>query len=168
MFSRSVQWTSVLLLVLCVALMTGGCFGGGGSDGTDQTTDTLPGGTGTLPPLGTGIAVGTLLQATEDDPADFVSALANRPIVVLFYIAGNADDTKVLDTVNKLRTSFNSYSFLLYDYKDPEAYGTLAQEFQVDYTPYLALVDSTGTLQYKYVGFVDEGTLNQSLVNLGR
>jgi hypothetical protein len=164
MFSRSVIRTSVLLLVLCAMLMTSGCFGGGSSDSTDQTGSTL---SGTLPPLAGGIAEGTMLQATDDDPADFVSALANRPVVILFYIAGNADDTKVLDTVNKLRTSFNSYSFLLYDYKDPDAYGSLAQEFQVDYTPYLVLVDSTGTLQYKFVGFVDEGTLNQSLVNLG-
>ena len=116
----------------------------GESDSTDQTTETLS--SGTLPPLGRWHPRRHLLQATDDDPADFVSALTNRPIVILFYIAGNADDTKVLDTVNKLRTSFNSYAFLLYDYRDPEAYGSLAQEFQVDYTPFLALVDSSGTL----------------------
>ena len=166
MFSRSAQWTSVLILVVCVALLVGGCFGGGGdSDTTTQTTGTVPtGSVGT----GDGPGEGSVLEATADDPADFANALGSRPIVILFYIPGNADDTKVLDTVNKLRTAFNSYTFLLYDYKNPEAYGALAQELKVEYTPYVALIDATGVLQKVFVGFVDEGSLNQTLVNLGR
>ena len=165
MFERRAKWTSVLLLLLCLVLFTAGCFGGGGdSDTTTETTGTVPTGAGS----GDGLEEGTVLRAADDDPADFVNALENRPIVILFYIAGNADDTAVLDTVNRLRTSFDSYAFLLYDYKDPDAYGTLAQELGVNYTPFLVLVDGSAVLQKKFVGYVDEGTLNQSLVNLGR
>ena len=164
MFSRSAQRTSVMLLVLAVALLTSGCLFGG-DDSPTSTASTIPTGS-----VGSGIGPveGAVIEATDDDPAEFVDALQSRPLVILFYIAGNADDTKVLDTVNKLRTAFNSYTFLLYDYKDPVAYGTLAQELEVDYTPYLALIDATGVLQKLFVGYVDEGTLNQSLVNLGR
>jgi hypothetical protein len=166
MFGRSAKWTSVLFLALCVVLLTAGCFGGGGgSDTTGKTATTDVGGGSTG---GTGPEEGETLQAVDGAPTDFVAALENRPIVILFYIPGNADDTAVLDSVNRLRTSFDSYAFLLYDYKDPDAYGTLAQQLNVDYTPFLALVDGAGVLQKRFVGYVDEGTLNQTLVNLGR
>jgi hypothetical protein len=169
MFARSAKWTSVLLLVLCLGLLTSGCFGGGGSATTTAATNadgtaTTVAGAGNGP----GLAEGTPIRASDEDPADFSDALQKRPIVVLFYVAGNADDTAVLDSVNRLRTSFNSYAFLLYDYKDPSAYGSLAQELNVEYAPFLALIDGSGILRNTFVGFVDEGTLNQSLVNLGR
>ncbi len=163
MFERRAQWTSILFLVLVVVLMTAGCFGG--DDSTTKTTRTVTTGASGG---GAGPEEGVVLRGADDEPAEFVDALENRPIVVLFYIAGNADDIKVLDTVNRLRTSFDSYVFLLYDYKDSDAYGSLAQELEVDYTPFLALVDASAVLQKRFVGFVDEGTLNQSLVNLGR
>jgi hypothetical protein len=38
---------------------------------------------------------------------------------------------------------------------------------KVDYPPAVLLVDSTGTVDSVWNGFVDVGTLNQSLVNLG-
>jgi hypothetical protein len=87
---------------------------------------------------------------------------------VLFYVPGNADDKSVLDTVNRLKSSFAQYAFLIYDYKNPNSYGTLAQLLKVDYPPYLVLTDATGHLRRIFKGYVDEGTLNQELVNLGR
>jgi hypothetical protein len=165
MFERSAKWTSVLFLVLCVVVLTSGCFGGGSKTTTTSKTVTTAGGGGST---GSGLEEGAVFEPGDGTPEDVTGALGNRPIVIFFYIAGNADDTSVLDTVNRLRTSFDSYAFLLYDYKDPDAYGTLCQQLGVSYTPFLALIDGTGTLQNKFVGFVDEGTLNQALVNLGR
>ena len=166
MFERSVKWTSILFLALClgVVLLTTGClFGGGGS-----ATTTLSIGTGGTVGTITGAAEGQPLHAIDGLPQQFVQALANRPIVVLFYISGNADDTSVLDTVNRLSSSFSSYVFLTYDYKNPDSYGTLTSLLDIPYTPYVALIDGAGAVQKVFSGYVDEGSLNQALVNLGK
>ena len=162
MFGRSLKWTLVLLFALSVVLMTGGCLFGGGS-----TTTTLgtPTGIGTTT---TPAVVGDILQPIEGLPVGFSQALTKQPIVVLFYVPGNADDTSVLDTINKLRASFGTYLFLTYDYKAPDSYGTLTNVFDISYAPYLALIDGKGALKQVFSGYVDEGTLNQSLVNLGK
>lgn len=159
----------VVLLLTTIALLATGCFGGGGSSQT-TTLNTLPlvSGSG-----GAGGSQGTLSQsqpltAGQGLPSDFTNALAKRPIVVLFYVSGNADDKSVYDAVTRLKSSFSQYAFLLYDYKNPSAYGTLAQFLHVDYSPYLVLIDSSAVPRTVLKGFVDEGTLNQSLVNLGR
>jgi hypothetical protein len=165
MSGRGRQLT-VLLLILAVALLTIGCFGGGGSTSTTRQTTTAVGGAG-------GGTTGTLkegaqLSQIEGLPTEFTDALGKSPMVVLFYVSGSADDKAVLDTINQLKPSFGGYTFLLYDYKDPNAYGTLAQLLSVDYPPYLVLITASGVAQKIFKGFVDEGTLNQSLVNLGR
>jgi hypothetical protein len=160
MFARSVYWTSVLFLCLCLLLLTSGClFGGDDSTTTAPPVTTPVGGTGTTEkPLG----------STDDLPDAWTQAFETRPIVVFFYVPGSADDASVLATVNRLRTSFDRYLFLTYDYKDPDAYGGLAQLLNVASVPFLALVDESGVLRKSFSGYVDEGTLNQALVNLGR
>jgi hypothetical protein len=155
----------VVLLILAVTLLTTGCFGGGGSTVTTQRSST--GGSSSGGTTGT-LEEGGQLSLIEGLPTEFTDALGKSPIVVLFYVSGSADDEAVLNTVNQLRSSFSAYAFLLYDYKDPNAYGTLAQLLSVDYPPYLVLIDASGVAQKIFKGFVDEGTLNQSLVNLGR
>ncbi len=152
----------VVLLLLSLVLLTVGCFGGGGSTQTTRTTAANGGGTGTS------LAPGEPVSLIEGLPAEFADALGKRPIVVLFYVSGSADDKAVLDTLNRLKSSFGQYAFLIYDYKQPDAYGTLAQLLNVDYPPYLELINAAGIPQKIFKGFVDEGTLNQSLVNLGR
>jgi hypothetical protein len=67
-----------------------------------------------------------------------------------------------------LKTSFGQYEFLVYDYKLPNDYGDLSTLLGVGYPPELILVDKTGVVQKVYNGYIDEGTLNQGLVNLGR
>ena len=161
MFGRSSHWTSVLFLCLCVVLLTSGCIFGGDDEPTEPTATTAAsgGGTGTTKgPLGT----------SDDLPDAWTQAFQTRPIVVLFYVPGSADDASVLDSLNRLRTSFDRYEFLTYDYKDPVAYGGLAQLLGVKSVPCLKLVNGAGVLRETFTGYVDEGTLNQALVNLGR
>lgn len=159
MCGRSAYWTSALFLCLCVVVLTSGCLFGGDDDTTTTTTGAAGGPNATSEaPLG----------SSDDLPEAYTQAFQTRPLVVFFYVPGNADDVAVLDTLNRLRTSFGRYVFLTYDYKNPDAYGTLAQLLDVKSVPFLALIDGAGVLQRTYTGFVDEGTLNQALVNLGR
>lgn len=160
MFARRAYWTSVLFLSLFVVVLTSGCIFGGDTETTKPpATTSATGGTGTTnAPLGTG----------EDLPDAWTQAFKARPVVVFFYVPGSADDTSVLDALNRLRTSFDRYEFLTYDYKEPAAYGGLAQLLGVKSVPCLKLVDGAGKLRTTFSGYVDEGTLNQALVNLGR
>lgn len=158
MCGRSAYWTSVLFLCLCLVVLTSGCLFGG----DDETTTTTRAANNTSAtsekPLGT----------SDDLPEAFTQAFQMRPLVILFHVPGNADDAAVLDTINRLRTSFGRYVFLTYDYKAPDAYGGLAQLLNVKSVPFVALIDGAGVLQKTFSGFVDEGTLNQALVNLGQ
>ena len=165
MSGRSRQLIVVLLLAT-LALLTIGCFGGGGSTQTTAigTLVTSSGGS-----VGTGtLSDQEVLTIIDGLPAEFTAAFQKRPIVVLFYVPGNADDKSVLDSLNRLKSSFAQYTFLLYDYKKPDSYGTLAQLLKVDYPPFLVLTDAAGHARKIFKGYVDEGTLNQELVNLGR
>jgi len=56
---------------------------------------------------------------------------------------------------------------LLYDYRIPAAYGDLAKDWGITYQPQTMLIDRHGQLFKVWSGYVDTGTLNQSLINLG-
>jgi hypothetical protein len=150
----------VLLVVLVSA-----CGSGESTDTTSGSTTTTQGSVSTVP---AGSIVGVQIKATDSTPPEYVDAIQQgKPVVILFYVTGGADDAKVLEAVNTLQGSFSNYVFLLYDYKTPDTYGDLSTLLEVDYPPELVLVDGTGTVKAVLNGYVDEGTINQGLVNLG-
>lgn len=165
--SRRLRQLAALSCVLAVmAVLAWGCTSGGG-----EVTTTIGDVTATSPsvsPTSQGNAlIGTQLKATSSTPKEYVDAIAQaKPVVILFYVPGGSDDARVLDSLNALQPSFPSYVFLLYDYKTPDLYGDLSTLLKVNYPPELILVDGTGTIKQVWNGFVDQGTINQSLVNL--
>jgi len=166
MSGRSRQQFGVLFLVVLVALFAFGCGGG------DEETTTTSLRVVTTAPAGGGSPadelVGTTVKPTEDTPAAFVEAYGVRPVVLLFYVPGGTDDISVSETLDGLVSSFDKYLFLVYDYKAPEAYGDLSSLLKVDYPPALILIDRDGVVEGVWNGYVDEGTMNQALVNLDR
>jgi hypothetical protein len=183
MSGRYRQQSVFLLLVLLVALLACSCFGGGGEEPATTiggvTATTATGGGGGAPTeeiMGTQLLapdqepiVEEVIRTTEDTPAEVVDALTQgKAIVLLFYVPGGADDVSVLKSLKRLETSFRDYKFLQYDYKAPDAYGDLSTILAVGYPPELILIDRTGVIQDVWNGYVDDGTLNQRLVNLGR
>jgi peptidoglycan/xylan/chitin deacetylase (PgdA/CDA1 family) len=110
----------------------------------------------------------------DGKPRQYVDALSRRPIVLVFYAPGGVDDEKVLSAARELQTAFSGYTFLMYDYRVPAAYGDLTKElkaaYNVDfgYLPVTLLIRRDGTAATKWSGYVDKGTLNQALINLGR
>ena len=157
----------VLTVIALAAVFAWGCGAGGG----EETTTTVGGVTTTIGSVGTTLGntlIGTQIKTTESTPKEYVEAIEQaRPVVVLFYVTDGADDTKVLGAVSGLAPTFPGYVFLLYDYKTPDTYGDLSTLLEVDYPPELILIDGTGTVKTVLNGYVDEGTINQSLVNLG-
>jgi len=89
-------------------------------------------------------------------------------VVLLFYVPGSTDDVQVMDSLSILQPEFDQYVFLLYDYSKPAAYGDLSTLLNVNYPPELVMVDGLGIVRRIWNGFVDEGTINQDLVNLGQ
>lgn len=180
MSGRSTQRLGVLLLVLVVALLAVGC--GGGEEEPSATTTvgaTIPAGgassgggeaelTQIGPPDGERLT-SNYVPTTEDTPAEFMNALGKaRPVVVLFYVTGGTDDAAVIESLERLEPSFSRYDFLKYDYSLPDKYGDLTTLLNVSYPPELVLIDRSGIVRQVWTGYVDEGSLNQSLVNLGR
>lgn len=167
MSGRSRYQFGVLVLIILVALLALGCGGG-----DEKTTTTKARVVTTAAPSSSGSAadelIGTTVKPTEDTPGEFVDAYGVRPIVLLFYVPGGTDDISVSETLNALAPSFNKYLFLVYDYKAPEAYGDLSSLLKVDYPPALILIDRDGVIDGVWNGYIDEGTMNQALVNLER
>jgi hypothetical protein len=168
MSGRRTHFIVMLIVLLSAAALSWGC-GGGSATTTSSSIIVTP----TVP---TGGSAGkandllhTQLKTTADTPSEYVDAIdQGRPVVVLFYVTGSVDDAKVLENVTQLQQAFSDYVFLLYDYKTASAYGDLSTLLKVNYPPELILFDGTGTIQEIWNGYIDEGTLNQSLVNLGK
>jgi hypothetical protein len=164
---RSIRLAQLLTVIALTAVFAWGC----GSSGGEETTTTVGGVTTTIGSVGTTLGndlIGTQIKTTDVTPKEYVEAIEQaRPVVILFYVADGADDAKVLEAVSGLAPSFGGYAFLLYDYKTPDTYGDLSSLLKVDYPPELILIDGTGTVTNVLNGYVDEGTINQSLVNLG-
>ena len=167
---------SVLALLLALLLTTGlavslsGCMGGG-----KATTTTSSGAktTRTTVAKSVGSAVEDLLMTklatTQDTPEEYMAAVGQaRPIAVLFYVPGSVDDAKVLETFKAVQTNFPDFTFLTYDYKNPNAYGDLSILLQVNYPPEIVLIDRAGAVRNIWNGYVDEGTLTQCLINAGQ
>lgn len=157
---------AIVLLVLAMAWVGFGC-GGQEATTTSTSVNVVP----TVSPCGSGGETDELLNkplvTTELTPKEYVDAVEQgRPVVLLFYVPGSADDNRVLQNLTTLQTAFNDYVFLLYDYSKPDFYGDLSTLLKVNYPPEVVLVDAMGNVKEIWNGFVDEGTLNQSLVNL--
>ncbi len=171
--------TLVLAIGLLIWLVAAGC---GGEDGTPTTVAA----TGTASPTAStttsipftitsatsGASTTSDISATsglvDGMPAKYVDSFGQRPIVVLFYVPGGVEDEKVLKAVNELSVAYREYTFLTYDYRVPAAYGDLAQVLKITYQPQLVLIDRHANKYRVWSGYVDKGTLNQSLINLGR
>ena len=166
MSGRSKQLVSFLTILGLMAVFAWGCGGGTATPTTTVGVVTTAPSTGVTQPPVNGL-IGTKLKTTDSTPKEYVDAVAQgNPVVVLFYVTGQADDTKVRDSVTALQASFPNYAFLLYDYKTPDSYGDLSSLLKVTYPPELILVDGTGVVKEILNGYVDQGTINQKLVNL--
>ena len=170
MSGRSRQRAVLLLLAVGLAVFLWGCGGGDGGATTPSTLVNTPRATA---PQSVGSAVEDLLltklAVTEDTPEEYVAAMGQaRPVAILFYVPGNVDDAKVLEAFKAVAPEFPEYTFLAYDFKTPSAYGNLSMLLQVNYPPEIVLVDQGGTVRDIWNGYVDEGTLNQCLINLGQ
>ncbi len=169
MSRRGTYLTVVLLLAALAAVVLVGCSGGDEETTTTNkravTTTERAGGSGTS----ANEVLGKPLEITDSTPTEYVEAIEQgRPVVLLFYVPGSTDDVQVLDNLSTLQPDFDQYVFLLYDYSKPAAYGDLSTLLKVNYPPELVLVDGLGIVRRIWNGFVDEGTINQDLVNLGQ
>jgi hypothetical protein len=172
MMRRMFRFSAVLLCIgLATSILTG-CFGA--SEDTVNTTVPVPVTSSDV--AATTLSVPTTEASTLVDglPRQYAEALTLRPIVLVFYAPGGVDDEKVLSAVRELQTTYSSYTFLMYDYRMPAAYGDLTKEIKanynldVGYLPSTFLIRRDGTAATKWSGYVDKGTLNQALINLGR
>jgi hypothetical protein len=169
--------TPALLLVAVVSVFfVSAC--GGGTEATETTEAAVPAAgapaaqpvasTPAEPPRAAYEAlVGTELQPGEETPADVRQALEEgRPVVVAFYVPGGGDDGRVRETLDKLAPKYEDINVAAYDFSEPDEFGDLGRLLRIDYPPQLVFVDTNGVVRSVLSGYVDEGTLNQHLVNI--
>ena len=164
---RSRQSALVLVLVIGLAVFLWGC--GGSSSSTTSSTVASTTRTTAAPSAGSAVEalLMTKLATTQDTPQEYMAAVGQaRPIAILFYVPGSVDDAKVLETFKAVQADFPGYTFLAYDFKNPTAYGDLSILLQVNYPPEIVLIDKAGAIRNIWNGYVDEGTLNQCLINV--
>lgn len=165
---------TAVLVVLVLAALLAGCGGGAESavqetppdsvPAVQQVANTVPAGP---PKPSYEQIVGEQLIASEETPAPMAAALAERrPVVVFFYVPGSADDSLVRESLDKLEPKYEDITVLRYDFKAPDEFGDLARLLEIDYPPQLVFVDPSGVVRSVLSGYVDEGTLNQHLVNI--
>jgi hypothetical protein len=169
MSARNRQFFLLLLLAVGLTMFLWGCGGGGSDSSTDSTAGKT---TKTTAAKTVGRAVeellATKLATTQDTPEAYVAAIGQaRPVALLFYVPGNVDDAKVLQTFNDVQADFPDYTFLTYDYRNPGDYGDLSLLLQVNYPPEIVLIDRAGVVRSIWNGYLDEGSLEQCLINLG-
>ena len=171
---RALRWIAQgAAIVVLAGFVSTGCGGGGTTTTVSVAPVTQAPAAGgitatTAAPADSGV-VGVTLTATPNTPADVASALQqNKPVVLLFYSPGGTPDTKVLQSLTSLTPQFPTAFISEYDYRAPDTYGDLGSVLQVGYLPTTVLIDASATVTQVFSGYVDEGTLNQSLVNLTR
>ncbi len=172
MSARSRLSVLVLVLVIGLAVVLSGC-GGSGKKSTTSSTVAKGGTTRVTAAKSVGSAVEDLLMTrlatTQETPEAYVEAVGQaKPIAILFYVPGSVDDTKVLDMFKAVQADFPDYTFLTYDYRQPQAYGDLSLLLQVNYPPETVLIDKAGTVRNIWNGYLDEGSLRQCLINVGQ
>jgi hypothetical protein len=178
MHRRNVRFAALLTIIVMVGAFAWAC---GGDDtsmpaatphipqvdtqvntGPPATDDPTRHAAGTHPLIGERIVP----VPTDTLPAEFTDALEEKPIVLFFYVPGGFDDERVYESLQTLRGSFGRYEFLTYEYSSSDLYEDLSTLLDVGYPPHLVLIDETGTVADVWNGYVDQGSLNQSLVNL--
>jgi len=155
-------------LVLMLAVAIAGC-GGGGDEATTTTVQVPPSGADTTVAPGGSFddLIGQPLVTTSETPAEITDAISQHlPIVILFYVPGGTDDSAVLDELKALQTEYPDVTFALYEYSDPASYGDLGVLIKVDYLPQTVFIDTRGIIYDIQTGYIDQGTLNQQVVNI--
>ncbi|GAB4243879.1 MAG: hypothetical protein Kow00122_00010 [Thermoleophilia bacterium] len=165
--TRFPRWVPVVLTGL-LAVAAAGCGGGGEPTSTVSTAPAVaPPSSEQGPADPFAAAIDTPLRPTEETPAEVKEAIEqHRALVVAFYVTGGTDDGQVLDALKSLRTKYPDVTFALYDYKAPSTYGDLSRLLPVDYPPEVIFIDTSGVIRKVTSGYVDEGTLNQLVVNI--
>lgn len=171
------SWVPYVLAAFLVLLLAGAALGCGGSGAESSTATTTEAAAAPVPVAATTVAtgdataavIGTTVSSTDQTPADVRTALKDhRPIVVLFYVASSSDDDRVRLALERLKPKYPDVLFLSYEYRKPKAYGDLAQQFKVNYPPQAVFIDGKGVVRSVTSGYIDEGTLNQHIVNISQ
>ncbi|HZJ02111.1 MAG TPA: hypothetical protein VFE20_00280 [Thermoleophilia bacterium] len=158
----------ILLTLLIGAVAASGC--GGGAE-AQETTTTLAAAAAPAEPAVEVIPheelAGSYLELNEETPPEVQEAFEQgQPMVILFYVSGGEDDMRVRESVDAVATDYPEIRFLSYDFKDPESYGNLGRKLRVDYPPQLMFINDEGLINKVISGYVDQGTLFQSVANI--
>ena len=189
-------WRVGLFLALVfVGALSSGC--GGGGEETTVPPATTPAATTPAAAEGT-IGLGQAetvedipftLNTEQPVPPDFREAYQRRALIAVqfykegedpFYPQGLGVDRQVRDSMERLRPQYPTIEFFSYDIDNPGTaeggdglepgqYGTLAAQFGVGFTPFVAMLAPSGeqyVITNLFQGYVPRAVLSQALFDL--
>ncbi len=109
--------------------------------------------------------IGQLVIPTDQSPQDFRASLSSRrPVVVLFYMIGSADDDQVRQSLNTLESRYRGQvDFYDYFFSDGNKYGDLMTLLKVNATPSVIMINKQARVQRAWTGYVDDKSLQQGI-----
>lgn len=129
---------------------------------TQQTTPTL---------LARPIELPAKFEVNKTTPLFFKEALDKKqPLLVFFYKEGDTISDRVKKHVSEIADSplYSNVIFLALNIEKPEHIFGLLEPLGVTYAPFIAILDSTGTIRYEFAGYVDKETVEQALYNVSQ
>lgn len=168
----------VAIFAVVIALFVSGCGGGGtetntganenqqGSN-TQQTTQQTT--VSATTPLAEPITLPKKFEVDRTTPEFFKEALEKkRPLVVFFYSEEDTVSDMVRESIKNIaeKPQYSDVIFLALNIKKPEHVFGLIKPLGVTYTPFVAVIDDTGTIVKEFSGYVDEKVLEQAVYDV--
>lgn len=166
---------ALIFILLISILLLSGCGGGAPTaeqisqtalQPSTQTTQTTGASSG---PVRTPIQLPQKFKVEKTTPKFMVEALQQKkPLIVFFYKQNDELSTIVKENIRKAMTMPQSSMviFLALNIEKPEHISGLVDSLGVTSVPFLAFIDSEGTIVKEFSGYTDEKTLKQAIYDL--
>lgn len=168
---------AAIIVVISVALILAGC--GGGDPGASAESSATPSAStaGAAPPAVSAPATASTapekavpraIEKKTTTPAFFLDALSkDQPVLVLFY-GEDAISQDVLGEVKKLvedKYYGGGAIYLLMKLDENDDIKKLERDFNIDYVPYVAVINRGEEIIFEKNGYVDSQVLEQAVYN---
>ena len=156
-----------IISIVILSLFQLGC--GGSSGSTASTTETtspesaVTTGGSTIKPKS--LTVPRSFSVNERTPTFFADALKQKePILIAFYNSEDSISKEVLAEIKIVSDKYSqSATFLILKPDENEETSRLAEQLEVGFTPYIAVLNRDGTIIFEKTGYIDSKVIEQAV-----
>lgn len=157
----------LIIAVLILTVVLAGCGGSSGGQASSTETAGSPAteSTATVTAKPPKLGVPRKFKIQKNTPKFFVEALKKKePILISFY---NDDDTISKEVLAEIKIVYDKYngSVNFFNLKSDlnEQVTNLAEQFQIGFIPYIAVINRQGEIIFEKTGYVDNKVIEQAV-----